>query len=366
MSLEELTENLELAWAFDFDSVTAAQAERVLGQEQLAPADLGVLLSPAAGRFLEPMAARAAELTARFFGRNINLFTPLYLANYCLNQCTYCGYSRLNSLKRGVLTESEIKRELLAVKATGLDDILLLTGESRTHSGPQYIEQAAAAAAGLFSRVGLEVYPLKTEQYARMQKAGADYVCVYQETYDPELYRQVHPQGPKKDYAFRLEALSRALAGGIRSAGLGALLGLGDFRRDVLALGIHGRYLARHFPASELAYSVPRLRPMAGSLEGFPLVSERELTQIILALRIFSPSFDLSLSTRERPFYRQSLIGLGITRLSAGVRTSVGGHDGDSKGGEQFEKADERSVDEVCAGIAAKGFQPVFTDYARL
>jgi 2-iminoacetate synthase len=354
------------ALTFDFNAVTPALVEKALTKETLNLSDLGALLSPVAANYLEPMALKAQDLTRRFFGLNIALFTPLYLANYCQNQCLYCGYNQLNTVKRGVLTTQEIQRELLAIKQTGLKDVLLLTGESRAKSGPDYINEALRIAARDFPMVGLEVYPLTTLEYAAAYAAGADYVCVYQETYDPILYDKLHPKGPKKDYNWRLGAPERALDAGIRQVGLGALLGLGDFRPDVLALGAHGQYLSHKFPASEIAYSTPRLRPAPGANDHFTVVSEKELGQIIFALRIFSPSFGISLSTRERAFYRDNLIGLGVTRLSAGVKTSVGGHSGEAEGSEQFLKSDDRGVDQVRKAIKAKGHQPVFTDYARL
>ncbi|MDR1085186.1 MAG: 2-iminoacetate synthase ThiH [Deltaproteobacteria bacterium] len=365
-NLTELQNDINKALAFDFSSVTTQKARRVLERESLTVEDLAALLSPAAENYLEPMAQRAMDLTKRFFGRNINLFTPLYLSNYCLNLCAYCGFSFSNKIRRGRLNFLEIEKELLAVKETGLKDILLLTGDNRAKSGPAYIAEAVKLAAGLFPSVGLEVYPLKTEEYAQVKKAGADYVCVYQETYDPDLYGRVHLKGPKRDYLFRLESQSRALSAGIRGASLGALLGLGDFRRDVLAMGVHGLYLSRKFPASDLAYSVPRLRPVIGTRETFNEISEKNLFQIILALRIFSPSFGLTLSTREQPSFRDRLMGIGVNRLSAGVSTSVGGYAGEDHGDNQFLKSDSRDVGEVCRAVITRGFQPVFTDYARL
>ncbi|MDR1608212.1 MAG: 2-iminoacetate synthase ThiH [Deltaproteobacteria bacterium] len=363
--IENLLKDLQWALAFDFEAITPAKVEKALSQERLELTDLGALLSPAAESYLEPMAQKAQTLTRNFFGRNIDLYTPLYLANHCVNHCQYCAYHQQNPLRRGVLSREDLVKELAAIKALGFRDILLLTGESRARSGPDYLEEATRLAAGSFASVGLEVYPLKTPEYARLKAAGADYVCVYQETYQPDLYARVHPKGPKKNYQWRLMAPARALMAGVRGVGVGALLGLGPFRPDVLALAAHGRFLAHLSPAAELSYSTPRLRPILGALNQFSQVSEKELLQIILALRIFSPSFGLSLSTRESPHFRDHLIGLGITRLSAGVKTSVGGHDGPSQGDEQFIKSDERDVNEVRAAIVARGHQPVFADYAR-
>jgi 2-iminoacetate synthase len=361
-----LIEEINQALAFDFAKVTLRQVKKALSRETLALEDLGALLSPAAEAFLEPMAQRAQDATSRHFGRNVAVYTPLYIANHCVNHCLYCGYSQLNEVQRGALALEEIDRELNSIKAQGFSDVLLLTGESRQKSGPKYIAAALKLAAQKFASVGLEVYPLKAEEYALAKEAGADYVCVYQETYDPVAYDRAHLKGPKKNYRWRLLAPSRALEAGIRGVGLGALLGLSDFRPDVLALGAHGRFLTQAHPAADLAFSTPRLRPVPGTRERFGEVSEKELTQIILALRVFAPSFGLSLSTRERPYFRDHLIGLGVTRLSAGVKTSVGGHGGPERGAEQFLTADGRGVEEICAAIVARGHQPVFVDYARL
>ncbi|MDR0549094.1 MAG: 2-iminoacetate synthase ThiH [Deltaproteobacteria bacterium] len=366
MTPETLLAAIDQALAFDFEAVGPKQVQRALSQETLSLADLGALLSKAALSYLEPMAQKARVLTRRHFGLNVALFTPLYLANFCVNQCLYCGYNAHNKVLRGALTLEEIAKELLAIKNEGFTDVLLLTGESRLKSSPAYVTAAVKLAAESFASVGLEVYPLKTPEYQKVQKAGADYVCVYQETYDPIVYAKAHLLGPKKDYLWRLMALERALEAGVRGVGLGALLGLANFRRDVLALGAHGQYLRSIYPEAEIAYSTPRLRPVPGAREPFGEVSDAELTQIILALRLFSPTFGLTLSTRERPYLRDHLMGLGVTRLSAGVRTSVGGRAGQVAGEEQFIKADERRLSEVEAAIKAKGLQPVFTDYARL
>ena len=328
--------------------------------------DLGILLSPAAAAYLEDMASEVRRETLRFFGRNIGLYTPLYVANYCVNECVYCGYNRSNQIRRGRLTEGEIEDEARAIAATGLTDILLLTGESRAQSGVKYIGRATEILARHFKSVGLEVYPLKTEEYQYLQNLGADFVSVYQETYDPLLYNKVHLSGPKKNYAWRFNAQERALEAGFRGVAFGALLGLGDFRRDTLASGAHAWLISKKFPLAEIAFSTPRLRPCPNKEKTSCQVGETELTQIILALKLFMPWAGLSLSTRERAWYRDNMIGLGVTRLSAGVKTAVGGHSGDDKGDEQFHKSDSRDVQEVCRAIIERGFQPVFNDYVRL
>lgn len=354
------------AAGFDFCAVTPKMVEAVLKKSRRNLSDLGVLLSPAAAAYLEEMAIQVREQTLRFFGRNIGLYTPLYVANHCVNECVYCGYNRSNEIRRGRLAEDEIEAEARAIAASGLTDILLLTGESRSQSGVEYIGRAVEILAGHFKSVGLEVYPLKTEEYQYLQKLGADFVSVYQETYDPLLYDEVHLSGPKKNYAWRFGAQERALKAGFRGVAFGALLGLGDFRRDVLACGAHAWFIAKKFPLAEISFSTPRIRPCPNQERDDNSVGEAELTQIILALKLFMPWAGLSLSTRERAWYRDHLIGLGVTRLSAGVKTAVGGHSGDDKGDEQFHKSDPRDVGEVCRAIVERGFQPVFNDYVRL
>lgn len=355
-----------LARGFDFHAVTPKKVEETLGKEKKTVHDLGILLSPAAGAYLEEMARMAKDLTARFFGLNIGLYTPLYIANHCVNGCTYCGYNCANEIRRARLSFAEIESEAEAIAATGLTDILLLTGESRRQSGVAYIGRAVEILAQKFKSVGIEVYPLAREEYAFLHRMGADFVSVYQETYDPVLYRAVHLVGPKKNYAWRFGANDRALSAGFRGAAFGALLGLGDFRRDVLACGAHAEQVSRKYPHAEISFSTPRIRPYPNQEKNETLVDERELTQVILALRLFMPWAGLSLSTRESARYRDNLIGLGITRLSAGVETGVGGHVGDGKGDEQFHKSDPRNVEEVRQAVIARGYQPVFKDYVRV
>ncbi|UQZ90921.1 2-iminoacetate synthase ThiH [Deltaproteobacteria bacterium Smac51] len=363
---ELMMEQVKAVWNFDFEAVTSNQVHRALAKERLALDDLGVLLSPAGFLHIEEMALKAREVTARFFGRNIALYTPLYIANHCVNECSYCGYNLRNHIRRAKLSFKEIETEAEAIAATGLTEILLLTGESRVKSDVDYIAGAVKILARHFRCVGIEVYPMNVDEYRQIQQAGADYVSVYQETYDPDLYDRVHLSGPKKDYAWRFGANQRALEAGFRGVSFGALLGLGDFRRDVLATGAHAELIARKYPQAEISFSTPRLRPFPNQEKNESHVGEAELAQVILALRLFMPWAGLSLSTRERAEFRDHLIGLGITRLSAGVETGVGGHSGEGKGDEQFHKSDGRSVEEVRRAIAAKGCQPVFNDYVRV
>ncbi len=360
------------------ESATAADVARVLRKERLSPHDLPVLLSPAAATQLEAMARRARELTVRHFGRTIQLFTPLYLSNHCTNQCRYCGFNARNHIPRQRLSDAEIVAEGRAIAATGLRHLLLLTGDARHVSGPEYIAHAARLLAPYFPSLSVEVYSLTDDEYALLVDAGIDGMTMFQETYNKALYPELHPAGPKRDYRFRLDAPERAARAGMRAVGLGALLGLDDWRRDAFFTALHGHWLQRHYPYVDVSFSVPRLRPHAGAFQPAHAVSDRDLVQVILAYRIFMPSAGITVSTRERAELRDNLIPLGVTRMSAGVSTAVGGHAA-HKGAEgqaghaapgdadaatpQFEISDPRSADAMAAAIAARGYQPVYKDW---
>jgi len=352
---------------FTAGDVRAALETRRDAARYLSKRDFAALLSVAALPMLDEIAAAARAETRRQFGNNVSLFTPLYIANWCENQCAYCGFNSTNRIVRNVLSLDEIKAELDAIAATGLRDVLLLTGESRVKSPPEYIADAVSAAVERFTSVGLEVYPLDTGEYALMRERGADYVCVYQETYDPGIYAEVHHAGPKRDFARRFESQERALRAGIRGVSFGALLGLADYRRDALATGLHAWYLQRGFPQSDFSFSAPRLRPHAGSgridLNG---VGERQLLQVMCVYRLFMPQAGISISTRERPAFRDAVTSICATRISAGVSVAIGGHATDTKTEGQFDISDPRSVNEVETALRGRGLQPVYSDYIRM
>jgi 2-iminoacetate synthase len=352
---------------YDYTRCGGEDVKRALRQERLSIEDFGAVLSPAAEDYLEEMAARAAAETRRHFGNAVQLFTPLYIANYCENECVYCGFNCRNRIHRGKLTPAEIEEELRAIAATGLREILLLTGESRRQSGLEYIGAAVELAARYFPTVGIEIYPLNTDEYAYLHGCGADFVCVYQETYNAVKYGQVHLRGPKRVYPYRFHAQERALRGGMRGVAFGALLGLDDFRRDAFAVGLHAYFLQQKYPHAEISFSVPRLRPyINNAAHGANDVRERQLLQVMLAYRQFMPFAGITISTRERAGFRDNVIGLAATKISAGVRVGVGGHQGAEKGDEQFEIADPRSVAEVHRAIVGRGLQPVYNDYVRV
>jgi len=298
----------------------------------------------------------------------MGLFTPLYLANYCSNQCVYCSFHADNEIARCKLTIEQVIQEGKAISSTGLQHLLLLTGESRLQSGPAYLEECVRALRPMFASLGLEVYPLSSEEYQRLYETGIDSVTLFQETYDEITYAEVHPAGPKRNYHYRLEAPERACEAGISAVNIGALLGLSNWRQDAFFSALHADYLQRAYPGVEVALSVPRLRPYAGSFNPTAApVTDAFLVQIILAYRLFLPRAGLTLSTRENPQMRENLLPLGITRMSAGALTSVGGYsETDNVGSAQFEIADERSVPEVVRMIRAKGYLPAFCDWVNM
>ena len=345
------------------DVKTAIEAERQSEFQFLA------LLSPAAENYLEDMAQRAHDLTLRHFGRTIQLFTPMYLSNYCENQCAYCGFSSRNDIARKRLNLKEVEKEAEFISSTGLRHILILTGESQKESPLCYIKDCVKILKRYFSSISIEIYGLTENEYAQIAAEGVDGLALYQETYDEIIYDRVHKQGPKKDYMFRLDAPERAAKNGIRNVNIGVLLGLNDWRREIFFMGLHAKYLQDKFYDVEIGASVPRLRPHVGDFKIPCVISNRNIAQIIIALRIFLPRLGITISTRESSKLREGLLPLGITRMSAGSSTKVGGHTIESHEGfnvPQFEILDTRNVEEIKAMLAAKGYQPVLKDWERL
>jgi len=347
-----------------FQQVEPREVRRVLNKDRLHYTDFLVLLSPAAEELLEEMAWRAHHLTLRHFGRTMVLYTPLYLSNYCINQCSYCGFNARNRLHRKKLTLEEVDAEARAIAETGLRHILVLTGESERHTPVSYLAACVSVLRRHFASIGMEIYPLDEEEYGTLVEAGVDSLTLYQETYDEIVYDRVHLKGPKKNYRFRLEAPERGCRAGMRSVNIGSLLGLNDWRREAFFTGLHAFYLEENFPAVEISVSVPRLRPHTGNfLPPYP-VTDQNLVQILLAMRLFIPRLGLTLSTRERAELRDHLLPLGITRMSAGSRTSVGGHAiKEDIGDSQFDIADNRSVAEMRQVLLRSGYDPVFKDW---
>jgi len=331
------------------------------------PETLARLLSPAGSSQLEAMARASVKLTRQHFGNVMQLYAPIYLSDHCVNHCTYCGFRAGGHHRRSRLEADGIRQEGEYLHSIGYRSVLLLTGESRKHSGVAYIEQALDILGERFPMMGLEVYPLETEEYSRLARAGAESLSLYQETYDTEIYQAIHPGGPKADFNWRLEGPERGCRAGMGSVNLGVLLGLGDWRRDVLALALHGRWLQRQYPGVQIGFSLPRMRPAAESLFSPHQVSDRDFVQALLALRLWMPQADLTLSTREPALLRDKLAGLGITRMSAGSSTRVGGYTqvGDAAE-DQFEISDSRSMAQMKQQLQQMGLEPVTQDWIPL
>jgi 2-iminoacetate synthase len=351
---------------YDETKYTAADVKRALNRDTLTPEDFAALLSPAALPFLEEMAQRAQFETRKHFGNSVYMFTPLYISNYCENYCVYCGFNCHNQIHRACLNAEQIEAEMQEIAKTGLQEILILTGESRKKSDVHYIGEACKIARKYFRMVGLEVYPMNSDEYAYLHQCGADYVTVFQETYNPDKYETLHLGGHKRIFPYRLNAQERAIMGGMRGVGFAALLGLDDFRRDAFATGMHGYLLQRKYPHAEIAFSCPRLRPTLVDDQINPKdVHEPQLLQIICAYRIFMPFASITISTRECQRFRDNVIGIAPTKISAGVDVGIGAHSQakEDQGDEQFEISDPRTVPEVYQAILDKGLQPVLNDY---
>ena len=358
---------LSMTADYQYDTYNAADVRAALSKDVLSIRDFAALLSPAAFPYLEAMAQKAQAETRKHFGTSVCLFTPLYIANYCENYCVYCGFNCHNKIQRGKLSMAEIEREYQHIAETGLQEILILTGESRHMSDVSYIGEAVKRAAKYFTTIGIEVYPLNSDEYAYLHECGADFVSVYQETYHPDRYEALHLSGPKRVFPYRFYAQERALLGGMRGVAFGALLGLDDFRKDAFATGLHAYFVQQKYPHAEISFSPPRLRPFVNHETENPKdVHEPQLLQVILAYRLFMPFAGITISTRECARFRDNVIGLCATKISAGVKTSVGGHDEEEKGDAQFVISDPRSVQEVHDSILAHGLQPVYTDYVRV
>lgn len=328
------------------------------------PADFLTLLSPAASAFLEEMAQVANRLSINNFGRAINIFTPLYISDVCQNQCRYCGFNAKNRQKRRHLKVEEAIREAYAIADQGFQHILLLTGDARPLSSPEYIAKVAAGIKDRFASIGIEIYSMTQEEYESLIAAGVDSMTMFQETYDPELYAWLHPVGPKRDYLFRLNAPERAARAGMRSIGIGALLGLNSFEQDAFATGLHAWWLQRNFPEVEISVSIPRICPHEGEFEVKHGVDDRQLAQYVSALRCFLPRAGITCSSRESAYMRDHLIPLGVTRVSAGVSTAVGGRaTEDLHNPGQFEISDRRSLAEMTRDLASHGYQAVLKDW---
>ncbi|MCX7710453.1 MAG: 2-iminoacetate synthase ThiH [Clostridia bacterium] len=355
---------------FDFEDflekVTEEDVLRAISKDRINEYDFLALLSAKAEKHLEAMAVKARQLTLQHFGKVIFLFTPMYLANYCVNQCAYCSFNITNKISRKKLNLEEVEEEARIISSTGLRHILILTGESRKETPVSYIKECVEVLKKYFRSISIEVYPLETEEYAELVASGVDGITLFQEVYSEETYEAVHLGGPKRNHRFRLDAPERACIASMRSVGIGALLGLDDWRREAFFTGLHADYLQNQYNDTEISVSLPRIRPHVGSFQPKCDVSDKNLVQVMLAIRLFMPRTGITISTRERPDFRDNLIGLGVTKMSAGVSTEVGGHASDEKTEGQFDISDNRDVETMKNIIYGKGYQPVFKDWQMI
>lgn len=336
---------------------------------QLDENDFMALISPAAEPYLERIAAESAKITRQRFGYTMQIYTPLYLANYCSNNCVYCGFSASNNIKRSVLDSEHIDRECQAIKKDPFQHILLVTGESERYSGVKYLGDAIAQIKRYFEQISIEVQPMDIDDYKYLMEKGLYSVAVYQETYNEKKYPEYHPKGKKSDYRYRLETPDRLGEAGIYKISIGALLGLEDWRTESFFVALHMRYLATKYWKSRLSLSFPRLRPYVGEGDFFQpnsIMDERNLLHLMCSYRLMSDDVEISLSTRERPFFRDNVLKLGVTTISAGSKTTPGGYSDyeGTKELEQFEVNDDRSVAEIVAKVREVGLEPVWKDWS--
>ena len=347
------------------EDYTASDVIRAIESDRCSLEDFKALLSPAAEPFLEQIARKARLETRKHFGNSAYFFTPIYISNYCENYCIYCGFNCHNKIKRAKLSMEEIHDEMKAIAETGLEEILILTGESRKASDVKYIGEACKIAKKYFKNIGIEVYPMDSDEYRYLRECGADYVTVFQETYNSDKYETLHLAGHKRIFPYRFNAQERALMGGMRGVAFAALLGLDDFRKDALGTGMHAYLIQRKYPWAEISISCPRLRPIINNASINPKdVHEKQLLQIMCAYRIFLPFAGMTISTRERAEFRDNVVGLAATKISAGVSTGIGSHsESEDKGDAQFEIADTRGLEEIYESLKKRGIQPVMNDY---
>ncbi len=365
---DKVQENMQ---SYDYSIYTKEDVCRALEHNTCSVEDFKALLSPAAAPYLEEMARKAEEETRKHFGNSVYIFTPIYIANYCENYCIYCGFNCYNHIQRKKLNMQEIEKEMRIIANTGMEEILILTGESRSVSSVEYIGEACKIARKYFRNVGIEIYPVNTNEYEYLHQCGVDYVTVFQETYNSDKYETLHLMGHKRVWPYRFDAQERAIRGGMRGVSFSALLGLDDFRKDALATGLHAYYIQRKYPHAEISLSCPRLRPIVNNDKINPRdVHEKELCQVLCAYRIFLPFAGITVSSRESKDFRNGITKICATKVSAGVSTGIGDHDKKYNGKEdsdvgdaQFEIDDSRSFEQMMHDMKEEALQPVLNEY---
>jgi 2-iminoacetate synthase len=355
---------------FDFqgylEKVSDDDIKKTLSKNKIDEFDLLNLLSSKAADYLEDMARISQRNYIRHFGRVIQLYIPIYVSNYCSSDCSYCGFSKKNKIKRKHLTKDEIEKEAKEIAKTGIKHILLLTGEAKKMADMDYLKMTVGVLKKYFSSIAIEIYPLDVDEYKELKDTGVDSLTVYQEVYDKKIYKEVHTSGEKRDYFYRLDAPERGAIAGFRAINIGVLFGLGDIQKEAFFSSIHAKYLMDKYLECEISLSLPRINHAEGDYKPRYKLDDKTFLQIMLAYRIYMPMVGINVSTREKPSFRDNLIGLGVTKLSAGSKTDVGGYEGKDSSTPQFDISDERSVEEIVKVIKQKGCQPVFKDWEMI
>ena len=346
-------------------SKTSKDVEKAIASNKRNLEDFKALISPAAVPYVEQMAQLSNALTQKRFGKTIQMYAPMYLSNECNNICTYCGFSFDNKIKRKTLTDSEILKEVEVIKNNGFNHILLVTGEANQTVHVDYFKKAIELIKSQFANISIEVQPLETDDYKTLHNAGVYSVLVYQETYHQEVYKTYHPKGKKSNFYYRMETPDRIGIAGIHKIGLGVLLALEDWRTDSFFNTLHLDYLQKKYWQTKFSVSFPRMRPAEGIIEPNVIVSDKDLVQLICAYRLFNEDVELSISTRESEKFRNNIIPLGVTSMSAGSKTNPGGYAVEPNSLEQFEISDERSAQEISKLISESGYEPVWKDWDK-
>lgn len=346
-------------------SKTEHDVLRALGNTKRDLEDFKALISPAAKPYLEQMAQLSRQLTKKRFGNTIQMYSPMYLSNECQNICTYCGFSMTNKIPRRTLTDAEILKEVAYIKSKGYDHILLVTGEANRTVGVDYIDNALKLIRSQFANITIEVQPLLQNEYEQLIESGLYAVLVYQETYHRDEYKKHHPKGKKSNFDFRLDTPDRLGKAGIHKIGLGALFGLEDWRADSFFTALHLKYLQKTYWKTKYSISFPRLRPHSGGLEPKVEMTDPDLVQLICAFRLLDEDVELSISTRESEIFRNNIVNLGITSISAESKTNPGGYAVAPESLEQFEISDERPTEEITAMLKSQGLDVVWKDWAN-
>lgn len=349
-----------------FQKITDRDIEKSLSKEKLTTFDFLNLLSDNAENHLEFMAQKAYKITRQYFGKTIQLYVPLYISNYCSNECVYCGFKESNNILREKLSLEEIEKEAKKISKTGMKHILLLTGEAPKITPIDYLKEAVRICKKYFSSISIEIFPMEKEEYSILRNEGVDGLTIYQEVYDKAIYKEVHKKGKKADYAFRLDTAERGAKAGFRQINIGTLFGLGECKKEAFFSGLHAEYLERKYLDTEFSLSLPRINPAEGDFQSnFPL-NDKKMVQFMLAFRLFLPNTGINISTRESEEFRNNILPLGVTKFSAGSKTSVGGYEKEDCGTSQFSISDTRQAEEIIRYLKEKGYQPIFKDWEVL